>query len=101
MFNKLKQIRDLRHQAKNLQNKLSEHVVTEESNWGKLKISLDGNMEVKSLSIDPSLLSKENKEELEKDLENLFNSAVKKAQKEMASVMSKEGGLGGIADLLK
>ncbi len=101
MFNKLKQIRDLRQRAKSLQNQFAEQVISTDSNWGKLKMTIDGNMEMKSLSIDDSLMGRENRATLEKDLINLFNNSVKKAQKAIASVMSKDGGLSNIADMLK
>lgn len=101
MFQKLKQYRDLKQQAKTLESKLSSHVVTVESNWGKLKFTLNGNMEAKTLLIDETLLEKGKKADLERDLINLFNEGTKKARHEVAKSMAREGGLPNLTDLLK
>ena len=101
MFNKLKQFKDLRDQAKVFQQKLAEESITVESNWSKLKLTIDGNMEVKLLSIDPSLLTAENKTSLEKDLAKLFSDGVKKVQRAVAEKMQKEGKLPDLGDMFK
>jgi len=49
MFNKLKQFKDLRSQAKTMQNALAEEVVTEEKNG--VKLVLNGNMEILELKL--------------------------------------------------
>jgi DNA-binding protein YbaB len=53
MFNKLKQFKDLRSQAKTMQNALSQESVTEEKNG--VKITLNGNMEIVDLQLNPEL----------------------------------------------
>lgn len=101
MFNKLKQIKDLREQAKNIQGKLSQEIVQVDSHWGKLKFSLNGNMEGLSLEIDPQLLDKNNHESLQKELLDLFNDGMKKMQRSVAQKMAKDGGLPNLSDFLK
>lgn len=90
MFNKLKQYKDLRDQAKTLQNALSQETVTVEKNG--ITVIMNGNMEITSLTINDTL-SKSNMESMLKDL---FNDAVKKIQKIMARKMQDMGGFPGL-----
>lgn len=93
MFNKLKQFKDLRNQAKTLQNKLSTISISGSAEWDKIKVVMNGNQDVTSVEIDPSLLSPENKSKIEKGIAEATNSAVKKVQKAMAEQMKDMGGL--------
>lgn len=101
MFSKLKQFKELRSQAKELQNQMAAESVTVDSNWGKLKLTINGNIEVTNLSIDQSLLKESNKESLEKDLKNLFNDGAKKVQKEIAAKMAKSGNMPDLSSFFK
>lgn len=87
MFNKLKEVKDLRDQAKQLQNQLSQESVMTSAEGGKINLVMDGNQTVVSLDIDPELLTPEKKEDLEKGLRNAFNEAVKKIQRVIAQKM--------------
>ena len=90
MFNKLKQVKDLRSQAKTMQNALADEVITLEKN--KVVIKMNGNMEIKEININSDL----EKENLEKTLKNLFNDAIKKTQRVMAKKMQEMGGFPGL-----
>ncbi len=90
MFNKLKQYKDLRSQAKTMQDALSEETVTQETKG--IKITMDGNMKVKSVEIQDNL----DKKSIESNLAEAFNEAVKKAQKKMAQKMQEMGGMPGM-----
>ncbi|NCN99735.1 hypothetical protein GW920_01240 [Candidatus Falkowbacteria bacterium] len=90
MFNKLKQFKDLRSQAKTVQNALAQESVTEEKNG--VKIVLNGNMEILELHINPEL----NKEAQESALKGCFNDALKRAQRLMAKKLQDMGGLPGM-----
>ncbi|NCD00511.1 YbaB/EbfC family DNA-binding protein [bacterium] len=90
MFNKLKQFKDLRSQAKDLQSSLREETVTEEKNG--VKVVFDGNLEIKEIIVNPEL----KKEDLEKTLKNCINDAIKKTQKLMAKKMQEMGGFPGL-----
>lgn len=94
MFNKLKQFKDLRDQAKQLQNALAEEVIETESHG--IKMAINGNLELVSLELNPDL----GKEDQEKYLKNLFNDLVKKAQQKMAEKVRGMGGLGGLGGML-
>lgn len=89
MFNKLKQFRDLRSQAKMLQNSLSQESVIVEK--GGIKVVMNGNMEVVSLTVNQEL----SKDSLEGMLTDCINEAIKKTQKVMAQKIQAMGGLQG------
>lgn len=87
MFNKLKQFKDLRAQAKKMQNTLAGETVIVEK--GGIKVVMSGNMEITSLSINENLA----KESLEGMLADCINEAIKKTQRLMAQKMQEMGGL--------
>lgn len=91
MFSKLKSIRNLRNQAKQVQNTMEEVVATGEAVWGKLKITLNGNQRVLSVEIADELLA--NKEKLQEAVKDAFADATKKVQRDMAVKMKDMGGL--------
>lgn len=82
MFSKLKQFKDLRGQAKSLQAKLATEVVEASAAWGKIKMTMNGNQEALSVTIDPELLT--SKEKMEGAVKDVVNDAVKKVQRVMA-----------------
>ncbi|HPV70393.1 MAG TPA: YbaB/EbfC family nucleoid-associated protein [Candidatus Magasanikbacteria bacterium] len=90
MFEKLKQFKDLREKAKDIQGMLAEEKITATAAWGKIKMEMNGNQEVLSVTIDPELLS--SKEKMENAIKEVTNEAIKKAQKVMAEKMMKDGG---------
>jgi DNA-binding protein YbaB len=85
MFNKLKQYKDLRSQAKILQNALAEESTAIEKNG--VKIIMNGNMEITLLSINSDL----DKSKLESTLTDCFNDSIKKTQRLMAQKMQELG----------
>jgi DNA-binding protein YbaB len=91
MFNKLKQFKDMRSQAKDLQNTLADEYVREESNGVELK--LNGNLEVQSVKINTEL----EKDYLERTIKDVTNKAIKKTQKIMAKKMQEMGGIPGMS----
>lgn len=95
MFNKIKAIKDLRSQAKHMQQQLSQIIVEETSHGITLKI--DGNQQILSINIQEDLLG--NKEKLEQALKSAFESTMKKLQKNMAMKMKDLGGLDALKNL--
>lgn len=93
MFNKIKQMKEMRDQAQEVKKSLAEETVNADALGGKINIVMDGNMEVLSLEINPEVLTADKKEELENGLRELFNDAVKKAQRAMAQKIQSMGGL--------
>ena len=90
MFSKLKQFQDLRSQAKTMQSALAQESVTEEKNG--VKIVLNGNMEVLSITLNESLP----KNSQEETIKNCFNDAIKRAQRLMAKKLQDMGGIPGM-----
>jgi len=91
MFNKLKQFKDLRSQAKTMKSALSEETVTEEKNG--VKIVLNGNMELMELSLNKDM----SPQAQETIIKSCFNDALKRAQRLMAKKLQDMGGLPGLS----
>jgi len=91
MFNKLKQIKNLRDQAKKMQSALSTETVIVER--GGIKIEMNGNLEVISVKINSDLAPNS----IEGILADLINEAIKKTQKIMAKKMQEMGGIPGLS----
>ena len=90
MFNKLKQLKDLRSHAKTMQDALSTERVTEER--GGVTIVMNGNMEVLSVTMAAGL----SKDATETGVKNCVNDTIKKAQRLMAKKMQEMGGFPGL-----
>ncbi len=90
MFSKLKHLKDLRSQAKQMQNALSGESTTIER--GGVKVVMNGNMEITSIAINEDLA----KDSLEGILADCVNDAIKKTQRLMAKKMQEMGGMPGL-----
>ena len=84
MFNKLKQMKELRDQASQLKNALAEETVRGEAKDGKILIVMDGNQHIQKLNIDSSLLAPEHKAEVEEGVREAIEKAIREVQKMMA-----------------
>ncbi len=93
MFNKLKQIKDLRDKAKRVQTALKDESVEATGAWGKIKVKMSGNQEVLEVTIDPELIKVEEKKKIEDGIKEATNSAIKKVQRVMVEKMQKMGEL--------
>jgi DNA-binding YbaB/EbfC family protein len=93
MFDKLKQMGDMRKQAKAMQQAMAEETVTGEAVQGMVKISMDGNQDVREVHIDPQLLTPENQEKLE----IAIKEAIDNCFKELKSLMIRKVQSGEIA----
>jgi DNA-binding protein YbaB len=87
MFNKLKHLKDLRSQAKVMQNALAQETITVEK--AGITIAMNGNMEIIKITINESMA----KESLEGMLADCLNEAIKKTQRLMAQKMQEMGGI--------
>jgi len=93
MFTKLKQFKDLRDQAKTWQNTMGQESATGEAAFGKVKVTLNGNLEVTNVEIADELMGIDKKDKLQTALKDAQNEALKKIQKIMAVKMKEMGGL--------
>lgn len=91
MFSKLKQFKNLRDKAKVMQDTLARETVEGAGGWGKVKIAINGNQQVLSVTIDPSAM--EDKTKLEGWIREAMNDAIQKMQKVMQTKLRDVGGL--------
>ncbi len=96
MFNKLKQFKDLRDKAKELQDTLGKESVTTTAVGNMVSLTMNGNLELTTLSIDDSLLSPDKKNKLTDGIKDAHKDALKKMQRTMAMKMKEMGGLPNI-----
>lgn len=89
MFSKLNQIKELRSQAKEMQNTLSEESV--KVNEGGVTITMDGNQKITDLDVATYLLQPEKKKNLEKYFMSAHDNAIKKVHKIMAQKIKASG----------
>ena len=97
MFNKLKQFKDIRDQAKDMQNKLAEESANAES--AGVSLTMDGNLKLTKVNISPDLLDPDKKSKLEKAFKDAHDAVSKKIQKIMATKMREMGGMPNIPGL--
>lgn len=93
VFSKLKQFKELRDQAKKIEDVLSQEKIEVDGAGGMIKLAMNGRQEIVSLVIDPSYHQSTPKAKLEEAMRKTFNEAVQKAQKVMASKIQGMGGL--------
>ena len=93
MFSKIKAVKDLRDQAKTLQNALSGEFVTGKAVGDKVQVTMNGNQEITKIEIDDSLMNTESKSKVTQGIASATNDAIKGIQKVMAQKMKDMGGL--------
>ena len=91
LFGKLNQIKELKQQAKTLQNQLAEESV--EVDKGGVTMKMDGNQKIIKLDINPELLTPTKKEKLEEIIKDLHDETIKKVQRIMAEKMRASGNM--------
>ena len=88
MFNKLKQIKDMRDQAKQMKEMLDQVVVVGSGASGGVMITLNGSHEVMGVQITEGL----DKAKLESGVKDAITDANKKLQTELMKKMQEMGG---------
>lgn len=87
MFDKMKQLMEMKKQAERIKKELSDTLIDVEEVKG-IKIVITGAQEFRSIELDESLITTQDKARLEGDLLRSFNAATKKAQNVAAQKMS-------------
>jgi nucleoid-associated protein EbfC len=90
MFKLLKQAKEMQSQMKKMQDELKDKTV--EAEYQGVKVVMNGKLEVISLKIDPSVLSGNQAEKIEKIVLRAINDAIGKTQALMAGEMKKISG---------
>ncbi|MBM4147664.1 MAG: YbaB/EbfC family nucleoid-associated protein [Lentisphaerae bacterium] len=99
MFKMLKQAAAMRQQVKRIQKELQK--VSVEGASGFVRVTMLGDMTMKSVNIDPQGLDQARKERLESQIVTAVNNALRNAKKQAGTEMGKmTGGMGGLSDLL-
>ena len=98
MLDQMKQLYEMQKKAKELQRQL-ETIKSEKKNTsGSLAVTVNGAQKVEAVHIDPSWMTADKKEALEKSLVQLINEAFEQVQKQSAaqaaSLMKDFKGLG-------
>ena len=75
----LKQAQKMQKELTKLEDELNEKVYESTMGGGVIKAEVKGNMSVESITIDESLLEKDNKEDLEEMIKAALNDAFAKA----------------------
>lgn len=96
MFSKIKAIKDLRDQAKQMQHAMDAITAKGSSAQGKVVVCMNGNQKILSIDIVDELMS--NKAKLIEHLSDAHAECVKNLQKEMSEKMKD---MGGIQDMMK
>lgn len=96
MFNKLKQFKDLRDQAKHLQSELEKEVISVNVAANQIVLTMNGNMKITGLAIDDTLLNPAQKEKLVNGIKEAHDEALTKMQRVLAMKMKEMGGLPNI-----
>lgn len=94
MFNKLKQFKDMRDQAKHMKDLLDEVIVVGSGAGGKVMVTFNGSHEVLGVQIDDDL----DRAKIAQGVQDAITDANKKLQSEL---MKKMQDMGGGLDALK
>ncbi len=96
MFDKVKDLYKLKKQASALQKELSQTIIEATSPDDLIKVEISADQKIQSVSIDPSYLIPEKRENLEFQLKNVLSSALTQSQQVAANKMKEMGGLEGL-----
>lgn len=77
----LKQVQKMQAEMQKVQSELGNLTVTEDSGGGMVKVTANGNKELITLEIDPSVIKSEDKEILEDLIIAAVNKAIQSASK--------------------
>lgn len=84
-FQDMKKLWELQKKAKAMQKELKETEVEAKSHDGKISVVFNGEMHLKELTIDDSLLTAGGKENLERQLKTVISEALSRTQALSAS----------------
>lgn len=89
ILDKLKDINEMRKQAKQMEAVLATVTVSGQSSGGKIKITIDGNQAIKSVEVDPGIVGDKSEvaRHIRAALEDLFKEHKKALQKQFGHIM--------------
>lgn len=89
----------MRSQAKHMESELGQISAEGSGAWGKVKMVVDGNRNIISVSVDDELLKPSEKEKLQTAIVESHKDALKKMQFKLAKKMQEMGGLDALKNL--
>ena len=93
-FDQVMQARELKSKMEKIQKEMDKTLVEGEAGKGAVKITMTGQMKVKSVKIDPSIIDPMNEKKLEELVQKAITDAIEKSQKEAAKQLKElTGGL--------
>jgi hypothetical protein len=93
-FDQVKQARELKSKMEKIQKEMDRTLVEGEAGKGAVKITMTGQMKVKSVKIDSSIIDPMNEKKLEELVQRAITDAIEKSQKEAAKQLKElTGGL--------
>jgi len=89
LLDKLKDINEMRKQAKHMESLLATETVTGTSSGGKIKITIDGNQNIKSVEVAPEVAGDKSEvaRHIRSALEDLFKQHRKMLQSKFGNMM--------------
>ena len=89
LLDKLKDINEMRKQAKHLESLLAQEIVVGKSSGEKIKITTDGNQNVKSVEVSPDIAGDKSEiaRHIRAALDDLFKHHKKMLQSKFGNVM--------------
>lgn len=89
MFDKARQLLELRKKQAELQKELSQEIIEVEAGEGAVKIEMDGEQKLQKITISPELLRTQDAARVESLLEEAIKKAISESQKVAAEVGKK------------
>lgn len=83
----------MKTQAKHMESELGQVKAEGSAAWGKVKMMVDGNRNIQSVSIDDELMKQSEKEKLQTAIIEAYKDALKKMQFQLAKKLQAMGGL--------
>ena len=87
MFDLMKQAMQMKREAGRIQQELVSHTYEASSADEKVKVIVNGKMDIVSLKISPDAFTTVNPEKLERNIKDTINEAIHKAQKSLSEIM--------------
>ncbi len=93
-FDQIKQARELKSKMDKIQKEMEKTLVEGEAGKGMVTVTMTGQMKVKAVKIDPSVIDPKNEKKLEELVQKAVADAIEKSQKEAAKQLKElTGGL--------
>jgi DNA-binding YbaB/EbfC family protein len=91
MFDLINKLGEVKKKMEEVKSRLAHILLDAEAGEGMVKVTVNGNREVKSIDISESLLSPDRREELQDLIEVAMNRALQKAEETNESEMKAAG----------